>query len=317
MKIACIGNITFDITVYKEGFIKKDERTSYREATFTIGGPAFNASSVISKYNGDVDFYGRIGNDVFGNGICNGLTNETIDISHLIKENIQTPLSFIMVDTSDNTRTICTSRSDEDYKNPNIKKIEYDKNYNYILTDGKYYNNTKELMLENPNAKTIIDAGRNTENVIELCKIVNYIICSEDFARAVTKMNLGNEENDKEAYRKLKDMFPLAEITITLGKRGYISEIDGEINVYPAFKLEKPVVDTNAAGDIFHGAFTYAISQGLTYSDSLKFANITAALSTTRVGGRNSCPELEEVIEQFARIKKSEKVKQLIYKQNN
>ena len=31
------------------------------------------------------------------------------------------------------------------------------------------------------------------------------------------------------------------------------------------------------------------------YYDSLKFANITASLSTTKHGGRKSCPELQEV----------------------
>ena len=37
------------------------------------------------------------------------------------------------------------------------------------------------------------------------------------------------------------------------------------------------------------------MSVGYTYHESLEFANVTATLSTAKVGGRDSCPDLETV----------------------
>ena len=82
MKIACIGNITFDYTVSSDKFINEDLKSSFINPTMTIGGPAFNAASVINKFNTDskhiVDFYGQISNDIFGKFIVNKLKKEKI-----------------------------------------------------------------------------------------------------------------------------------------------------------------------------------------------------------------------------------------------
>lgn len=305
MKIACIGNITYDVTVIGEKFIKEGGKSSFSDATFTVGGPASNAASVLSKYNQDnknvIDFYGQIGNDTNGLFIYEKLKEERLNMQHInIVDNFLTPFSFIITNKSKSTRTICSLRSPQDFINSNIGNIKYDNNYDYILTDGKYVYNTIELIKRNPQAITIIDAGRVNDGVLKLCDIIDYIVCSEEFASEITGIEMGTEENDFIVYNKLRRIFKKAkEITITVGSRGYICEQNNEVVLNPAFILDKPVIDTNGAGDIFHGAFTYALSSGYSYHDSLKFANITAALSTTKVGGRSSCPELEEVENHF------------------
>lgn len=300
MKIACIGNITFDYTVSSNKFIKEDYKSSFNDPTMTIGGPAFNAATVIHKFGADVDFYGKISNDIFGNYIIDKLKKENINIEHLYKNTNSdtiTPFSYIIVNTDRKTRTICSSRSSKDFLTPTIDNIEYkEKYYNYILTDGKYINETKELIKKNPNAISIIDAGRVNKDVIELCNIVNYIICSQEFAEELTGIKIENNENAIKVYKALKQKFSNATgITITIGSRGYICENGNDAIIHPTYKPEKPIIDTNGAGDIFHGAFTYALSKNHTYDESLEFASITATLSTTKTGGRNSCPELEEV----------------------
>lgn len=176
------------------------------------------------------------------------------------------------------------------------------------MTDGKYSKNSKELIDNNPNAVTIIDAGRVNKNVIELCHKVNYIICSEDFASEVTGIDIECGLNDEIGYRKMREIFPKAKgITITVGARGYICEKDNKVITNPAYDSGMKVVDTNAAGDIFHGAFTYALSIGYDYYEALEFANVTASLSTTKTGGRKSIPELNEVIKN--NVKKRVKTK--------
>ena len=305
MRIACIGNAVYDFTVSLEGFIKEGVRTSFRDASFTAGGPASNAASVIARFSrqdssnlkNEVDFYGRVGNDAFGQYICQKMLSEGINLNHLtVSNNVMTPFSFVILNTKEASRTILTVRSREDYDNPMIEQEKFETGYDYILTDGKYLEDTKKLMDANPNAITIIDAGRVNPGVLELCGKVKYIICSEEFAEEVTGCKIGDsyQENSK-VYLRLKERFDKAlGITITIGKKGYITK-EEEIVVNPAYNPQKAVVDTNGAGDIFHGAFTYAMAMGYEYSDALEFSNVTASLSTTKTGGRDSCPNLEEV----------------------
>ena len=45
-------------------------------------------------------------------------------------------------------------------------------------------------------------------------------------------------------------------------------------------------VDTSGAGDVFHGAFCYAVLEELPIRESLEFANAMAALNCTKFGAR-------------------------------
>ena len=298
MRIACIGNAVYDYTVSSDKFLMEGVKTSFYNPVFSAGGPASTAASVIAKFGNEVDFYGKIGNDVQGKFVYNKMLSEGIDLRHLVVSNqATTPFSFVMLNTSNSTRTIATVRDKDDFNNPTIGIDDFETDYDYILTDGKYIEDTIMLIKENPQARTIIDAGRVNDGVLKLCSIVDYIICSQDFAEEVTNMIISDNYRDiVMVFNKMETIFPYAkEITITIGSRGYICKENDEVVVKPAYQSGLPVVDTNCAGDIYHGAFTYAIANGYEYHDALEFANTTASLSTAKTGGRDSVPELIDV----------------------
>jgi sugar/nucleoside kinase (ribokinase family) len=54
-------------------------------------------------------------------------------------------------------------------------------------------------------------------------------------------------------------------------------------------------LDTTGAGDIFRGAFIYALLRGDTPDAILRFANAAAAVSCTREGAIDSVPTLAEI----------------------
>jgi sugar/nucleoside kinase (ribokinase family) len=67
---------------------------------------------------------------------------------------------------------------------------------------------------------------------------------------------------------------------------------DGGPQRLPVFAVE--AVDTLAAGDVFHGAFTLALAEGQGV-DALRFAAAAAALKCTRFGGGSAAPSRAEV----------------------
>jgi sugar/nucleoside kinase (ribokinase family) len=79
----------------------------------------------------------------------------------------------------------------------------------------------------------------------------------------------------------------------TLGSRGSVL-LEGE-TLYRAPALQVKVVDTTGAGDVFRGAFIYALLRGDAPGDLLRFANAAAAVSCTREGAFDGVPSLADV----------------------
>jgi len=83
---------------------------------------------------------------------------------------------------------------------------------------------------------------------------------------------------------------------VTQGERGVFWIESGgaeSLRHLPAYDV--PVVDTLAAGDVFHGAFALELARGKAPADALRFASAAAAIKCTRPGGRAGCPSREEV----------------------
>lgn len=77
------------------------------------------------------------------------------------------------------------------------------------------------------------------------------------------------------------------------GADGYAWYENGRIRRVRAPRIE--VVDTLAAGDVFHGAFALALLEGRGIEGAARFACAAASLKCTRFGGRLGCPSRAEV----------------------
>ena len=138
-----------------------------------------------------------------------------------------------------------------------------------------------------------------TDNILKLGEVVTYIVCSNDFARDYTKIDFSYD--DMEKIKKVYDMIQKdfsSTLIITLERYGSFIKISGEYYLVPSIDVH--AVDSTGAGDIYHAALLYFISQGYSILEAMKYANITGALSVEKIGGRNSIPELSEVISRNA-----------------
>jgi sulfofructose kinase len=65
------------------------------------------------------------------------------------------------------------------------------------------------------------------------------------------------------------------------------------IRVMPVFEVA--AIDTLAAGDVFHGAFTLTLAEGSGIAEAMRFAAAAAGLKCTRFGGATGAPRRQEV----------------------
>ena len=82
-------------------------------------------------------------------------------------------------------------------------------------------------------------------------------------------------------------------VGVTLGPDGFLWRRSGAERRVPGFGVR--AIDTLAAGDIWHGAFTLALGEGAEIETAARFANAAAAIKCTRFGGRDGAPTRAEV----------------------
>lgn len=290
MKILCIGHAAYDITFPLDSFPVENTKNRVNGKVECGGGPSNNAAYLLGKWGMDVTFLGIVGKDLYGDKIIEELKQIGIETKYMEQsEEHQTTSSIIIANTSKGSRTILTYRP----KTMKMKPVELNFEPDIILIDGQEVELSKEMIKKYPNAISIIDAGRSTDEIIELCGIVNYVACSKEFAENVTNKKMDYEKPNTliEIYQELENKFK-NNIVITLESKGSLYK-DGQIKMMPSIKVTAK--DSTGAGDIFHGAFTYGIAKKWPIEKIVKVANVAGGISVTRIGSKSSMPTKEEM----------------------
>lgn len=295
MKIMCIGQSAYDITLPLDHFPEENKKVRVSGKVACGGGSASNCAYLLAKWGINTYFAGVVGNDYYGNKIKDEYKEVGVNMKYLETDDaISTTSSYILANTSIGSRTILTSRD----KNIKLKMLnDIDEDFDILLFDGYEKEFCLEAIKRNPRAIKVLDAGSMKEATVELAHLSDYVVCSHDFAEefAGIKIDYQNVETIVKCYNKLKEEFK-NNIIITLEDRGCFTYLDG-FRIIPSIKVVS--VDSTGAGDIFHGAFVYCLARGFDLKRTLLFSNITGALSVEKIGSRLSIPPLESVIEKY------------------
>jgi sulfofructose kinase len=301
MKILCIGHSTYDITLQIDSSLKENTKYHANKKVECGGGPAATAAYLLSKWNmKDTYFMGAVGSDIYGKRVVEEFIENNMNLDYVQSvQGCETPLGLIVA-SGNGDRTI-VNYYPKDIK-LDMSKISFPTDIDYILTDGNELEATLKLIEHNEKAKIIIDAGRLSKNSIILGQIADYLVCSQDFAEDYTniKIDLSDQKVLNNLFKKLESTFTKV-IIITLGDKGSIIKSNGKIEVIPTMKVKS--IDTTGAGDIYHGAFTYAIANNYSVIDAMKIGSIAGALSTETLGGMKSIPDLKEVMKYYDKIR--------------
>ena len=298
LDVLCVGHAALDLSVFVEAFPQENSKCETQEILASGGGPAANAAYLLSRWGIRCGFAGLVGNDSHGRRIRDEFEAAGTDVSLLEQRaDYTTPFSMILINKQNGSRTIVNRkvptgplRLDETKLNRVSPRV--------LLFDGHELAASLATLGAFPDAISILDAGSWRDGTAALAGKVDYLAASERFALQATQSpKLDTDDGRRECLRSLREQFSTV-VIVTLGEQGLIADDGNGFFHLPAFPAK--TVDTTAAGDIFHGAFAYAISQARPFRESLRFASLAASLSVRVMGGRSSMPALAAVEKEFA-----------------
>lgn len=137
------------------------------------------------------------------------------------------------------------------------------------------------------NIPIMLDAGRMRPGMLDLARLSDYVVTSEEFAKDI------GWQLTQAALLKEKEKLGVKVLTITLGEKGSITISNDEFIQLSAFRVK--AVDTTGAGDVFHGGYIYGLLNKWSLKDAVTFASALAAIKCAKIGGRIGIPGLSEV----------------------
>jgi len=280
LDVLCVGHASYDITMAASHHPGADEKIVADSIQLAGGGPAANAAVCIARLGGVACFCGYLGHDLFGDKHLEELQAEGVDTSLVVRGAHPTPVSQILA-KPDGTRSLVNFKGQTPWLAEHAVAVSHVPKV--MLFDG--HEPLLSLRLcrwaRQHSIATLLDAGSLHRGTAELAGEVDYLVASEKFARQWCKTD--------DMGKALDELSALSScVVITQGDKGLIWSRDGKQGRLPAFNID--AVDSTGAGDAFHGAFAYGLTQDLTWLDLLRYASAAGALSCTTLGARPSLP---------------------------
>ena len=293
-RILCIGMPVRDLTFRVQGLPARGSKENASHFDEICGGNALNAAIGIVRLGGRASICGPMGDarESSSRFIFDKLAHEGIDAKHIVHmPGLVTPISNIMIDPS-GERTIVTFRDPELWK---VRLPDADtllKDCDAILTESRCAEFCTELCVEarRRGIPVVVDVDRAMSLREGLLTASSHLVFSSEPLQITA--DIANDGDALLKIAKLTSSF----LAGTRGAQGTIWLDEHQtLRQTPAFPVH--TVDTLGAGDVFHGAFALAITEGQALVDALRFASAAAALKCTRFGGAFAAPQRAEVTE--------------------
>jgi sulfofructose kinase len=135
---------------------------------------------------------------------------------------------------------------------------------------------------------------------------VDYLVASSEFPSRWTR-----EPDPFRALTMIQDEYGMRVAAMTLGADGSLARVEGRFHYSPGFVVD--CIDTTGAGDVFHGAFCYAVIESMPVREALEFSNAMAALNCSALGARG---HIASVVEARAFMSNAERCSNPVYEQH-
>ncbi|MCL4377108.1 MAG: ribokinase [Actinobacteria bacterium] len=298
--IMVVGSSNYDIVLKMKHIPAVGETILAKDIETGFGGKGANQAITIARLKGNVKFLTCLGDDVFGHLYFENFKNQKLDIGLIkVTKNQHNGVAIINVDEAGrNNIVVYPGASSNLTPELLLENLGIVLKSNIIITQLEIPLETVMLLSERKTAKNIFVLNpspvNKSVNYSSLLKNVDILIPNEIELSQLSGLEIKKFEDIKIAAGKLLGM-GVKNLVITLGANGvFVKNEKIEAHIKPR---DVKVVDTEAAGDIFAGAFIYYYSVSGDIKKSADYGSRIAEISITRYGAQKSIPTESEIME--------------------
>jgi sulfofructose kinase len=265
-------------------------KVAFDEEILSPGGQVASAMVTCANLGLKVKYIGTVGDDERGRVQLESLRGSGIDLEDVeVRKNCANQTAYILIDRSTGERTVLWRRDDCLRLSAAAITLEKIACARMLHIDG---HDTAAVSKAAAIARRLsipvtVDVDTIYHGFDQVLPNVDYLVASSEFPVQWT-----NEPDPFKALETIQDEYGMRVAAMTLGAHGALARVDGKFVYSPAFVVN--CVDTTGAGDVFHGAFCYAVLQNMPMREVLEFSNALAALNCTALGARGGISTIGE-----------------------
>jgi sugar/nucleoside kinase (ribokinase family) len=274
-------------------FPRPDAKVEAAEFLAVGGGCAANAAVAIARLGGGASFAGPLGGppgqEPISDRILAGLAREGVDCAGCVRlDGVASGISAIFVNMR-GERTIVTHRS---RRLDAVTPLDPDKlvaGADAVLADNRFPDFALPICRAalRRGIPVVLDADKPARPGAALFSACSHVVFSAESLRAT--MATDDLASALREFGQATNAF----LAVTDGANPVQWRDDtGAIRAMPVFAVT--AVDTLAAGDVFHGAFTLALIEREDAVAAMRFAAAAAGVKCTRFGGSATAPTRAE-----------------------
>lgn len=300
-RILCMGSINMDLNMFMERMPAPAETVATDNFTTCPGGKSGNQAVAAARLGGKVGFFGKLGDDMFSKELLAAMQGDGVDTSNILVEPGATAgVAMIRIDAEGINSISFTPGANALITPGDVKEHEaLFEQYGFLLITAEIPLPTvfaAVRMAKSKGMTVVMDVAPVPKEPIppDIPPLLDFIKPNEIEAGQLAEMKVTDDASARECMeilRRLGYHHPL----ITLGKDGCLAWTGKEAQKFLPPKVN--AIDTTAAGDVFLGAFTAALSNGQEIAEAVEFASVASAISTTVKGAQRSIPMRDQVEE--------------------
>ena len=280
-KVVGLGACVLDTLIACKTYPTEDKKQKAESIFLSGGGPVGNALVVISKLGLQTEIIGGFGNDTAGQYLLSDFEKYGVGIKNATVFNDANSFTSYIVLAKDKASRTCVFDRGSVPDEPKYLHLSAIDGATVLHLDGNYLEcaiAAAKYAKEN-GVKVSLDAGGLYQGIERLLPLVDILIPSAEFALGLT-----GESTIEAAMYALNEKYSPEILVVTDGSNGGYYYENGQAMHYDSIKVK--AVDTNGAGDTFHGAFVTAYCEGKTVKACCEFASKVAAYKCTQIGAR-------------------------------
>jgi len=296
--IIVIGSSNYDIVLKTKKIPVAGETVMASGMLTGFGGKGSNQAMTISRIGGNVRLFTCLGDDVFGTLYMDYFKRSGLNLDYLkVIKNSDNGVAVVNVDSSGRNNIVVFPGAN-DFLKPELilENIEEIYKFPIIITQLEIPVSTVRVLAQHKPEKNIlilnpspVDLSVDYKDILEK---VDILLPNEIELSHLSGKRTGSLKEIKRAADILLKS-GVKNIVITMGDKGVMVK-NNDLEVYVRAENVE-AVDTEGAGDVFTGAFTYFYARTYDILKSARFANKIAAISVTRYGAQNSIPTSNEI----------------------